>query len=93
MAKISRRSTRIFTEQEVMESGNAGTSMVSQEIRRSSGQDEKLKEKDKQHREGRSSSHQSPLQALAGPVVDVGRDLGQLFPSTTEGVATQGNFI
>lgn len=59
--------------------------MLSHETRCRSSQDEKLKEKDKQQREGGSSSHQSLLQAFSGPVVDVGRDLGrdleQLFPS------------
>ncbi|KAF7866944.1 hypothetical protein EAF04_005785 [Stromatinia cepivora] len=90
VAKISRRSTRIFvTEQEAMESGNAGVAMVPYETRSNNNQDDNEKEKDKKHGEGRSSSHQTPLEALSGPVVDVGRDLGALFPSTTEAIATQ----
>ncbi|RAL64533.1 hypothetical protein DID88_002007 [Monilinia fructigena] len=63
--------------------------------RHSNSHDEKAKEKDKQkdkqEREGRSSSHQTPFEALSGPVVDVGRDLGTLFPSSTEAIAKQVN--
>ncbi|QSZ31597.1 hypothetical protein DSL72_001164 [Monilinia vaccinii-corymbosi] len=90
-AKISRRPTRIFSgEQEAMELGNAGVAMVPHETtRHCHSHGEKSKEKDKQQREGRSSSHQTPLEALSGPVVDVGRDLSTLFPSTTEAIATQ----
>ncbi|KAF7946623.1 hypothetical protein EAE96_009618 [Botrytis aclada] len=88
VAKISRRSTRVFaTEQEVMQSGNAGVvgvAMVPHEARYSSNQDEKDKEKDKKHREARSSSHQSPLQSA-----DVGKDLGTLFPAKIETITTQ----
>ncbi|KAF7905038.1 uncharacterized protein EAF01_005559 [Botrytis porri] len=90
VAKISRRSTRIFaTEQEVMQSGNAsavGITMVPHEARYSSSQDEKdrEKEKDKKHREARSTSHQTPLKSA-----DVGKDLGTLFPAKIETIATQ----
>ncbi|TGO12556.1 hypothetical protein BTUL_0086g00310 [Botrytis tulipae] len=88
VAKISRRSTRVFaTEQEVMQPGNAGVAgvaMAPHEARYSSSQDEKDKEKDKKHREARSSSHQSPLQSA-----DVGKDLGTLYPAKTETIATQ----
>ncbi|ESZ97077.1 hypothetical protein SBOR_2507 [Sclerotinia borealis F-4128] len=90
VAKISRRSTRIFVgEQEAMELGNAGIGMVPHDNKYGTTQDEKSKEKDKQHREGRSSSHQSHLQALGVPVVEFGRDLSPLFPSTSEAIATQ----
>ncbi|KAF7913118.1 uncharacterized protein EAE98_011669 [Botrytis deweyae] len=90
VAKISRRSTRVFaTEQEIMQPGNAGVAgvaMASHEARYSSNQDEKdkEKEKDKKHREARSSSHQSPLQSA-----DVGKDIGTLYPAKTETIATQ----
>ncbi|TGO28174.1 hypothetical protein BPAE_0031g00390 [Botrytis paeoniae] len=88
VAKISRRSTRVFaTEQEVMQSGNAGVvgvAMVPHEARYSSNQDEKDKEKDKKHREARSTSHQTPLKSA-----DVGKDLGTLFPAKIETIATQ----
>ncbi|KAI9643359.1 tyrosine-protein phosphatase siw14 [Ciborinia camelliae] len=86
VAKISRRSTRVFDgEQEAMESGIAGVPMGSHEARHNTNQDEK----DKNEGEGRSSSHQTPLQALSAPAVDVGRDLGTLIPSNTEAIATQ----
>ncbi|KAB8288860.1 hypothetical protein EYC80_010763 [Monilinia laxa] len=92
VAKISRRSTRTFVgEQGAMELGNVGVAMVPHEARHSNSHDEKDKQKDKQEREGRSSSHQTPLEALSGPVVDVGRDLGTLFPSSTEAMAKQEN--
>ncbi|KAM0132816.1 hypothetical protein ACHAO1_006561 [Botrytis cinerea] len=88
VAKISRRSTRVFaTEQEVMQSGNAsvaGVAMAPHEARYSSSQDENDKEKDKKHREARSSSHQTPLQSA-----DVGKDLGALFPAKIETIAAQ----
>src|SRR4051812_5941446 len=89
-AQVSRRSTRVFVgEQEAMELGNAGTAMVASDSRNSSILDEKDKEKDKQQRDVRCSSHDTVLEASSIPSIDAGRDLSGMLPSSSEAIENQ----
>jgi hypothetical protein len=89
-AQVSRRSTRVFVgEQEAMESGNAGTPMVAYDSRNSSALDEKDREKDKQQRDVRCSSHDTILEASSVPSMEAGRDLSGMPPSSPEAIENQ----
>ncbi|KAM3074741.1 tyrosine-protein phosphatase siw14 [Clarireedia jacksonii] len=88
--QVSRRSTRVFVgEQEAMESGNAGAAMVTYDSRNGSILDEKDREKDKQQRDVRCSSHDSVLETSPIPSIDAGRDLDGMLPSSSEAIETQ----
>jgi hypothetical protein len=77
---ISRRSTRYFTENEgIMEIGGS-------ELRCGSSSDET--EKEKPQREARASS--TNIDAGMIPMVDLGKDLGGLFPKTIEELGNHG---
>ncbi len=82
---ISRRSTRLFAEEQPpMETGNAlgGES-------RHLPVDEKQRERSA--REAATSS--SNLQVLRMPVVDLGKSLCSIFPTTLEDIEKQGAFL
>jgi hypothetical protein len=89
-AQVSRRSTRVFTgEQEAMELGNGGTPMVAYDSRNSSIMDEKDREKDKQQRDVRCSSHDTVLETSSIASIDAGRDVSGMVPSSSEAIENQ----
>ena len=93
---VSRRSTRLFVEeQEVMEAGNAD--QMGHESRYGSSSDEKDKERQPRKqpqmslcRESRRSSTSS-VEGVMIPMVDLGKDLCGIFP-TTEDMGKHGRF-
>ncbi|PQE26152.1 tyrosine phosphatase protein [Rutstroemia sp. NJR-2017a BBW] len=89
-AQVSRRSTRVFAgEQEAMELGNGGTPMVAYDSRNSSIMDEKDREKDKQQRDVRCSSHDTALETSSIASIDAGRDISGMVPSSSEAIENQ----
>jgi len=80
---ISRRSTRLFVEeQQLMEAGNVVH--MGYESRYSSGDE---KERDRSQREAVTSS--TTVEVLRMPVVDLGKKLCPIFPTTSEDVGKQ----
>jgi hypothetical protein len=83
---VSRRSTRLFVEeQQLMEAGIAGQLGYESKYPPC---DEKERERSK--REVVTSSRS--IQVLRMPVVDLGKVLCPIFPTTSEGIAKQGTF-
>ena len=87
---VSRRSTSLFVdEQEVMEAGNVSQMMY--ESRYGSSSDEKDKEKP-QLSLSRESMTSSTISIEGGmiPMVDLGKDLYGIFPTTVEDMGKHG---
>jgi tyrosine-protein phosphatase SIW14 len=83
---VSRRSTRLFVEeQQLMEAGIVVH--MGYESRYSSGDE---KERDRPQREAVTSS--STIKILRMPVVDLGKELCPIFPTTSEDIEKQGMF-
>jgi len=82
---ISRRSVRLFVEeQQPLETGNA----VGHESRYPSGDE---KEHDRPQRETVPSL--GSIKALRVPVVELGKALCPIFPTTSEDIGKQGMFL
>jgi tyrosine-protein phosphatase SIW14 len=82
---VSRRSARLFVEeQQLIEAGNA----VGHDPRYPPGSE---KERDRPQREGVSSS--SSIQSFRIPVVDIGKVLCPIFPTTSEDIGKQGMLL
>jgi tyrosine-protein phosphatase SIW14 len=82
---ISRRSTRLFVEeQQPMEAGNA----LGCESKHLPGDE---KQRERSAREAATSS--SNIQVLRMPVVDLGKPLCPIFPTTLEDIEKQGAFL
>ncbi len=83
---ISRRSTRLFVEEEQpMEPGNYALGCESKYLPGDEKQRERLA------REAATSS--SNIQVLRMPVVDLGKPLCPIFPTTLEDIEKQGAFL
>jgi hypothetical protein len=86
---VSRRSTRIMDEEELIEVGHLSRGVY--DSRGSSGDE---LEKDKQQRDSRSSSLgtscSSSIDGRLMPMVDLGRELFGIMPSTIEEMGTEG---
>lgn len=92
-AVISRRATRIGVGEESTEVGNLG--QMAHELRGLSG-DEQEKDNEKLQIETRSasliSSTSSSVNVRSALLVDVGRNLGELLPTTAEDMEKQGTY-
>lgn len=86
---ISRRSTRLFVEeQQLAETGT--TVQMGFESRCSSGDE---KERERPHREPTEAvTSSSSIEDLRMPVVDLGKELCTIFPTTSEDIGKQGTF-
>jgi hypothetical protein len=89
---VSRRSTRIMIEEELMEVGSLNQGVY--DSRGSSGDE---LEKDKQQRESRSSSLGTSCSSCSSgidgrlmPTVDLGKDIFEIMPSTVEELGKEG---
>jgi hypothetical protein len=89
---VSRRSTRIMIEEELM--GVGSLNQGAYDSRGSSGDE---LEKDKQQRESRSSSLgtscsscSSSIDGRLMPTVDLGKDIFEIMPSTVEELGKEG---
>ena len=89
---VSRRSTRIMIEEELIGVGN-----LSQGVYDSKGSSGDELEKDKQQRESRSSSLGTSCSSCSSgidgrlmPTVDLGKDVFGIMPSTAEEMGKQG---
>jgi hypothetical protein len=82
---ISRRSTRLFVEdQQAVETGNA----LGCDSRYPPGD-----EKDRERLARETVTSSSSIQVLRMPVVDLGKALCPIFPSTSEDIGKQGTFL
>jgi tyrosine-protein phosphatase SIW14 len=85
-ATVSRRSTRLFVEeQDNMERGNAG--QILSESRYGPSGDEK--EKEKPQRDEKTSLTSNTAAGIL-PMVNLGKDIGGIFPTTVEDMAKHG---
>jgi len=84
--QMSRRSTRLFAEEEVLEAGNT---VVGESRYGSNCSNYEEKDKEKSGRQSRRSSI-AGSKTYIGPVVDVGRDIRSLFPSNAAEMAKSG---
>jgi len=84
---VSRRSTRLFVEEQQMMMGSGNTSQTIHDLRYLSG-DEKERERDKSCRETVSPSISMEVRRV--PMVELGKDLSDIFPKTEEEIEKQG---
>jgi tyrosine-protein phosphatase SIW14 len=87
---VSRRSTRLFVDEQQLTEAET-TVQLGYESRCSCG-DEKEREKlQRELREAVTSS--SSIEVLRMPVVDLGKELCPIFPTTSEDIGKQGRFF